>query len=695
MSFQVSYPYLYLFICCLIAAGSSWFLYRKNPLDIGSKYILWLVHGLRFASVFIICFLLLGPLLNLVNRKVEKPIIMLAVDNSQSIVSSKDSAFYRNEFTKQILEFKDKLSNKYEVKLYTLGKDVSEDAKIDFSQKQSDLAKVFSEAENKFSNLNLGAIILASDGIYNEGENPLYASKNTKAPVFTIALGDTNQQKDALISNVRHNQLVFAGNNFEMQIECKAFNCLNQNSKLKINHKGKTIFEQNLQINSQSYFNSIPVKLEANEEGTQHYSIQISPLGNEISYANNVYDVFINVIKSKQKVLILAQAPHPDVSAMKQSIESNLNYEVSYSLLENFNYDEKSRYDLVILHQLPGARNEGLRLIKSLREKQIPLLFVLGNATGVNQISNESGELIITGNRTNSNDVSAIFNNQFALFGLDESNANIIQKFSPLSAPYGNYKVPLNAQVLFYQQIGYVKTQVPLVFFVKSNRQQTGYFCGEGFWKWRLQNYLLKQNHDVTNDLMSKIVQLLASKNDNSLFRVSSIKKKFFENEKIELDAELYNESYELINQPDVTLEVKDSKGKLFQYTFSKTEKSYHANLGNMPVGTYTYNAKVTSGNKTYNKNGQFIVAALQAELIETKANHQLLNNIALQSGGQLFYKNQLDALEKALEQNENIKPVIYKQNEVKELLNLKWIFFVILGLLSLEWFIRKWNGFI
>jgi len=128
-------------------------------------------------------------------------------------------------------------------------------------------------------------------------------------------------------------------------------------------------------------------------------------------------------------------------------------------------------------------------LIKSLREKQIPLLFVLGNATGVNQISNESGELIITGNRTNNNDVSAIFNNQFALFDMDESNANIIQKFPPLSAPYGNYKVPMDAQVLFYQQIGYVKTQVPLVFFVKSNRQQTGYFCGEGFWKWRLQNY--------------------------------------------------------------------------------------------------------------------------------------------------------------------------------------------------------------
>ncbi len=695
MSFQVSYPYLYLFICCLLAASSAWFLYRKNPLDISNKYILWLIHVLRFASIFILCFLLLGPLLNLVNRKVEKPIIMLAVDNSQSIVSSKDSTFYRNDFAKQILEFKDKLSNKYEVKFYTLGKDVNEDTKIDFSQKQSDLSKVFSEAENKFSNLNLGAIILASDGIYNEGENPIYTSKNTKAPVFTIALGDTNQQKDALISNVRHNQLVFAGNNFEMQIECKTFNCLNQNSKLKINHNGKTIFEQNLQINSQSYFNNIPVKLEANEEGTQHYSIQISPLSNEISYANNVYDVFINVIKSKQKVLILAQAPHPDVSAMKQSIESNLNYEVSYSLLENFNYDEKSRYDLVILHQLPGARNEGLRLIKSLREKQIPLLFVLGNAAGVNQISNESGELIITGNRTNSNDVNAIFNKQFALFGLDESNANIIQKFPPLSAPYGNYKVPLDAQVLFYQQIGYVKTQVPLVFFIKSNRQQTGYFCGEGFWKWRLQNYLLKQNHDIANELMSKIVQLLASKNDNSLFRVSSIKKKFFENEKIELDAELYNESYELINQPDVSLEVKDSKGKLFQYTFSKTEKSYHANLGNMPVGTYTYNAKVTSGNKTYYKNGQFIVAALQAELIETKANHQLLNNIALQSGGQLFYKNQLNALEKAIEQNENIKPVIYKQNEVKELLNLKWIFFVILGLLSLEWFIRKWNGFI
>ena len=133
MSFQVSYPYLYLFICCLLAAGSSWFLYRKNPLDIGNKYILWLIHGLRFASIFIICFLLLGPLLNLVNRKVEKPIMMLAIDNSQSIVSTKDSAYYRNEFSKDILALKDKLSNRYEVKFYTIGKEINEDNKIDFS----------------------------------------------------------------------------------------------------------------------------------------------------------------------------------------------------------------------------------------------------------------------------------------------------------------------------------------------------------------------------------------------------------------------------------------------------------------------------------------------------------------------------------------------------------------------------------
>jgi hypothetical protein len=112
-----------------------------------------------------------------------------------------------------------------------------------------------------------------------------------------------------------------------------------------------------------------------------------------------------------------------------------------------------------------------------------------------------------------------------------------------------------------------------------------------------------------------------------------------------------------------------------------------------MPVGNYLYEATVTIGNKTERLKGSFTIMPLQVEFLQTVANHQLLNQLAVQSNGQLFYPTQTEKLIKAVKENATIKPIIYTQEEVKSWINLKWIFFLILGLLSAEWFIRKWNG--
>jgi hypothetical protein len=41
----------------------------------------------------------------------------------------------------------------------------------------------------------------------------------------------------------------------------------------------------------------------------------------------------------------------------------------------------------------------------------------------------------------------------------------------------------------------------------------------------------------------------------------------------------------------------------------------------------------------------------------------------------------------------EDISSVSYMNEEVEDIINLKWIFFVLLALLSIEWFIRKRGG--
>ncbi|HQS04946.1 MAG TPA: hypothetical protein PLT16_04845, partial [Daejeonella sp.] len=68
----------------------------------------------------------------------------------------------------------------------------------------TDISSVFKLIDDQFSNRNIGAVIIGTDGIYNRGSNPQYESKNLKAPIYTIALGDTIAKRDLLISNVNY-----------------------------------------------------------------------------------------------------------------------------------------------------------------------------------------------------------------------------------------------------------------------------------------------------------------------------------------------------------------------------------------------------------------------------------------------------------------------------------------------------------
>ena len=110
-----------------------------------------------------------------------------------------------------------------------------------------------------------------------------------------------------------------------------------------------------------------------------------------------------------------------------------------------------------------------------------------------------------------------------------------------------------------------------------------------------------------------------------------------------------------------------------------------------MSVVTYTYSAKGIKQKDT--TTGIVTVQALQAELTQTRADYQLLNTLANDTKGQFCTYVNMDKIPENITANENIQAVSYTNSKLDELINNKWIFFIILLLLSMEWFIRKWNG--
>jgi hypothetical protein len=184
----------------------------------------------------------------------------------------------------------------------------------------------------------------------------------------------------------------------------------------------------------------------------------------------------------------------------------------------------------------------------------------------------------------------------------------------------------------------------------------------------------------------------LSVKEDKNLFRLRT-DHFVFETDPVIIDAELYNASFELVNEPLVQLTIINEQGMRFSYEMGRTSNAYRLNAGNFPPGEYTYQAFTSYAGQVHEAAGKFNVSALNLEGLRTIADHNLLFQIAQSSDGEMYYPGQWNQLADALNNRDDILPVMFSQKEFHELINLRVLFLLLLLLLSAEWFLRKWNG--
>ncbi|MBL4625764.1 MAG: hypothetical protein JKY42_11595 [Flavobacteriales bacterium] len=684
----LEYPVWYVFLCLLLGAGFSFALYRKTELSSDvSKWIIGLLSGFRFLLISFLGFLLLTPLLKSIVREVEKPIIVIAKDNSESIKLGLDSPELQ-AFEHSISNTINKLSEQFEVKTLTFGDEVKDEISTNYKEQQTDINQLFEEVESRFSNRNVGALIISSDGLYNKGRNPVYATSKFNFPIYTIALGDTTEKKDVAVTRVASNKLAFLGNQFPVEIDVSILQAQGEEVVVKVVKNGKVVFTEAIKITQNKLHHTISTLLNAERVGLQRYSVVITKLQDELNVANNNYDFYIDVLEGRQKIVLLTEGPHPDISAFRQAIQQNDNYDLEVKQLEN-QKGQMDKYNLLILNQLNSTTQ---RFAKQANDQGVPVLYLIGTGSSLSLFNNSQLGLSISGKSKQVSEAQAFVNQNFALFNPNKDLLPLLKQLPPLSAPFGNYTPSASADVLLMQKIGAIETENPTLYFSKNANQKYGVWIGEGIWRWRLVNYSLEGNHDLIDELIQKTIQYLSLKEDKKRFRID-YNNQFGENESILMNAQLYNQAYDKVNNSEVTVEITDEEGNTFSYTFGKTKDEYRLNAGSLEVGEYSFRATTSLNGEVFTEEGEFMIKEVQFESIDLKANHQLLNALAKQTNGQLLYQNQLDALPDIITNRNDIKPISYSHQKLSDLINLKWIFFVLLGLISVEWFIRKRTG--
>ncbi len=686
------YPVWLILLCLLCGLIYSALLYYSNTKAGFALYLKRILSVFRFLVVSVLTFLLLAPLVERRSEYVEEPLLVFLQDNSGSLLYAQDSAYYAEDYIPRLYDFLESASDVFDTRLYTFGERFSRDGDIDFSERVTNMSDAFREIDIRYSNRNVGAIIVAGDGLYNRGMNPLYAASGLNHPIYTIAMGDTTVHRDLILKRVNHNQITYLGNHFPVEIVAEGLQCEGLITSLTVSRDGEVLFTESITLTSDHHIETISFHLEADKPGMQQYHAALSPVEDEISLQNNHRDFFIDVIDGRQQVLILANSPHPDVGAIKESLLNNDHYEVDVFIKDGFS-GSLDAYDLVILHQLPSRRHPLDDFLALADDASASLLFILGNQTNIELFNRLPHGIDIE--RTGAGELIEslpVYNHGFVLFSLHETTRNLFDHFPPLYSPFAGYSVPGDTHTMLTQKIGSVATTRPLLFFSGHGDRRAAVITGEGIWRWRLHTYLHNNNHQAFDDMMARMVQYLALQEDRRLFRVQT-ESLVDEHENILFEAELYNPSYELINDPEVQLMITNEEGIDFPYTMGRTSNAYRLDAGTFESGTYQWSARVHAGGELLTDEGMFTVSAPDLEGQRTIADHNLLYQLSQNTGAGMYGPDQWDELMAGLLARDDINPRLYEHKEYVEIINIKALFFMLLMLLTAEWFIRKRSG--
>lgn len=675
----------FILLCLAIGAAYAYILYSKVQ-TLWNKRTNYSLAALRFVLVSILVYLLFGPVIRYFENTKEQPAVLIHIDNSASIRLTSDST-QRLAFLATIDQISKALNEAgIETAIYSFSGKQPVDS-ISFNFPSSNLNALLQEPKQEESGRNIAASILLSDGIYNVGMDP--AITPSTAPVFTIGVGDTSDQKDIRLVAAIHNKLAFKGNEFPIVAELAQKGFSTNTATIQLKQNGKVLETKKIVLSKTEQQAPVEFRTTSDVAGIQHYVIEVVPLSGEFTTENNAQHVYIDIVDNKQQVLIAAPSPHPDIKAIQAALSSRENIEVSI-FIPGISAYKPATYSLIIFHHFPDGTATGKKEFDALAASKTPKWYIISNQTNIPAFNQVNSLMQIQVRNAQQDLVFGEVNSSFDRFIMPLGMQELLNSAPPLQCHFGEYKLKQDGLPILFQRVGRVSTTKPLLS-IAANRE-TMVLAGEGIWQWRLHNQFTQQNTAAFDAFIQKCVQYVSSENDKRKFRVYPTVNDLQSGERLYFEAELYNDLMERVYGTEIALQIKNESGKPFNYSFATSPGNNRFEVSGLQEGVYRYQATATLNGVPEKSSGEFIIRKTSLEAQSIKADFNVLRSISNKSNGAFFTINQPDALIAAIKEKK-FKTIIRSQETLNEIINLPWILFLLIALASSEWVIRKLNG--
>ncbi len=636
---------------------------------------------LRFLSIFALLLLLINPSFKQSTYYTDKPILVVAVDNSSSIKHLKQDQAV-SQFVRQI-QASDALKDRFDITYYSFSEAIQDSLNFNFNEKQTNVSQALEDLNQIYKN-SIAPTILITDGNQTYGRDYQFSSTRYKQVVYPVVSGDTTEVMDTKIQQLNVNRYAYLKNRFPVEVILTYSGDEKVTTRFEVKSGSNTVYSQQISFSSESNSRVINFTLPASRAGVIQYTSRLLPLSGEKNTINNNKAFAVEVIDQKTNVLLISDIIHPDLGAIRKSIESNERRSVTIgkpSEIKNLD-----NYQLIILYQ-PGSRFRGIyEKLNTLKKNHFTIAGSKTDWIFLNGIQNKYRQEIT---RQTEYYVPR-FNGNYGTFLLDDIG---FHGYPPLIGTFGDVNINTNHDPLLYRTISNIETEEPLLTTIEQDGIREAVLFGEGLWRWRAQNYLDTKKFEDFDDFFGRLVQYLASNKRKS--RLNTISESFYYgNTGIRIKAEYFTKNYEFDRRGNLRISIKNKETEATQTVpMLLKNNSYEVDLSNLAAGSYDYTVAVIGENIT--RSGSFTVLQYDVEQQFLNADVTKLKQVATNTGGKAYYLNQNDTLINNLLNDQRYQPIQKSKENVVSLIDWKYLLAIVILLLAIEWFARKYNGLI
>lgn len=670
---------LYIIFAGVTALLAALFLYKyksKSALKHNALFAF-----LRFLSVFLILLLLINPQIENTTYYNEKPNLVIVSDNSNSISQLKQETAVKS-ISSELID-NSILNDKFNIVNYTFNNGINTDS-LSFKSRQTNLNKALLDLKQIY-NTTVSPTVIITDGNQTIGSDYEFSAKNYKQTLYPIVVGDTTVYNDIKISTLNVNKYAYLKNKFPVEaiVVYNGKEAVKQSFSVRTN--GITVHSEVLEFSSTKNSQVLRFNLPTTKVGVQTFTAQISTLDNEKNKKNNQKNFAIEVIDESTNVAIISTITHPDLGALKKAIETNKQRKATILSPKDFK-DQLHDFQLTINYQ---PNNQFKPVFNLLHKEKSNYITITGTKTDWNFL-NKFSDLVRLETTNQTEDYQANLNSGYSSFIVQDLDFN---SFPPLKSTFGDLKIKKEYQTLLHKTVNGISTNEPLLATVENNNSRYGLLLGENLWKWRSQSFVNQQSFNNFDDFIGKLVQYLASKKRKE--RLSLDYNSFYDGAtNAVIKAQIFNKNYEFDANTSVSITIKNKENnKTTSLPLILKNTYYEVDLSTLPASEYTFT--VHSKESKLSKSGQFKILDYNIEAQFTSANVTKLTKIATNSSGSVFFNDNYSQLIDELANDKRYLPIQKSRTSTNSLIDWYYLLFLIVLIIAIEWFLRKYKGLI